>query len=1190
MIKQILGKMPRAENGIKSVLEAVDSERGTAVFGLNLGEKAALIAASEGVACFVTAQNNMSSVSDLFTELGRRPVCIANAFTDFTLNKISFGENHFNKLNALFKLMTIASSGQLKTGGLLSKNAHKPDHSPSYNSIDADDVLSCYTLPAEADMLIVTPEILLERFSLGRDLVTNTISVYKGQRISRESVVDSLVRLGYRHQDSVSLIGDFAVRGSVLDVFCVNSGLPIRLQFFDDEIEEIKLFSLETGLSVKALDKTEILPNTNVFFKDKQSLIAKLKDALTGEKLSSATYTRLSEKLAQATNMVENEACGFNLGFFAPFVDTCSVLDFLPTNATVFVDEPKFVVQACTDALEQSLSAIEHFVAEGELSSKHRNAIFTIEEVKRTLENFRCVSFQAITTQNNLFSVAATFRQKTLPLIKYGQAGDLLIRDLVNFREQGFTCILCLGDNSTTVRYEKNLAREQLSAWVANTPRDIKPEQINLLPITLPRGFCFVADKLVVLGDSELKAIVPKNALSKASGTKSANEVPVEGDFVVHTIHGVGKCLGITKLASANTSRDYVVVEYKNGDKLYVPTEQLDSLSKFSGSERKPSLNTIGGQEFGRIKERVKESAKGMALDLVALYSKRETAAGYIYHHDDEMMNAFIDTFAYEETPDQMSAIRDVLRDMTKGKVMDRLICGDVGFGKTEVALRAIMLAVLNGKQVAFMAPTTILSEQHFNTCKVRFASFGIEVRSLNRFKSPLEQKQILAELKEGKVQIVCGTHRLLSQDVQFFDLGLLILDEEQRFGVADKEKIKTFKSNINVLTLSATPIPRTLHMSLSGIRDISLIESAPARRLPVQSIVTEYSDVLLAEAVKRELSRNGQVLILYNRVESIDEFASRVRVQLGESVSIQVAHGQMSKNRLEDVILEVYSGKTQVLIATTLIENGIDLPRANTLFVIDADRLGLAELYQLRGRVGRSTVLAYAYFTYKASGTLSDEAYKRLNAILEFTELGSGYKIALRDLEIRGAGNLLGREQSGAMVRVGYDMYTRLLSEAVSEIKGEKVERLRDVVIDVDIDAYIDTVFLPLQAARMRVYTLISSIKNETEAESIASQLTDLYGVLPSSMLGLILVATLKCMCQVLNVRRLVVNKDKTALYFYEGENVRGEQILSTLLNTPTASSLKRDGALIINFSLTGQNIGKKCEAVKAFLKKALN
>ena len=525
--------------------------------------------------------------------------------------------------------------------------------------------------------------------------------------------------------------------------------------------------------------------------------------------------------------------------------------------------------------------------------------------------------------------------------------------------------------------------------------------------------------------------------------------LPKVGDYVVHETHGIGRCISLEKQNFNGNEKEYFVIEYLGGDKLYLPSEQANLISAYMGGELEPKLNKIGGEQFAKIKAKVKESVKGLAINLLEIYSKREKSKGFKYSEDDYLFQQFEEAFEHNETEDQLSAIADIKADMQGSKIMDRLICGDVGYGKTEVALRAIYKAVLSGKQVALLCPTTILSEQHYKSATERFKGFMVKTQVLNRFKTKAQQTEILKELKEGKIDVIIGTHRLLSSDVVFKDLGLLVLDEEQRFGVADKEKIKSLKNNIDVLTLSATPIPRTLNMALTGIRDISIIETPPKERIAVKTYVQEESDTLILNACKKELLRGGQVLFVYNRVQNIYEQAERIKALLPEA-RVGVAHGQMPERLLEETIMKLYNKEYDILVATTLIESGIDLPLANTLIVIDADRLGLSELYQLRGRIGRSDRSSYAYFTYNPSKVLTTDAYKRLQAILEFTELGSGFKIAMRDLEIRGAGDILGKEQHGHLEKVGYDLYCKLLNEAVNELKGQKVKDYKPVKIDI--------------------------------------------------------------------------------------------------------------------------------------------
>ncbi len=606
-------------------------------------------------------------------------------------------------------------------------------------------------------------------------------------------------------------------------------------------------------------------------------------------------------------------------------------------------------------------------------------------------------------------------------------------------------------------------------------------------------------------------------------------------------MHGIGKVLGSKKITTLDGTKDYVAVEYAGGDILYVPVEQMDILARYLGGEKKPKLSKIGGQDFERVKKSVKESIKKMSFDLKKLYGERQEMKGFPFKCDEELESAFDAAFQFEETADQISADRDILKDMSSSKVMDRLVCGDVGFGKTEVAFRAVFRAVANGKQAAMLAPTTILAEQHFNTAKERFKDFGVKIAVLDRFRTAKEQKKILDDLKSGELDFIIGTHRLLSKDVQFCDLGLLVLDEEQRFGVEHKEKIKLLKNNVDTLTLTATPIPRTLHMSLSGIRSISVINTPPKKRLPVQTYVTEESDALIKDAVYREVNRGGQAFILYNRVESINTFAAKVKALL-PNVNITVCHGQMEEKAMEDGIMKFYGGGSDVLISTTIIENGIDLPKANTLIVIDADKLGLSTLYQLKGRVGRSDRLAYAYFTFKREKVLEGAAFDRLNAIIEFTEMGSGIKIAMRDLEIRGAGNVLGAEQHGHMDKIGYELYSKLLREELSG-KEEKIPEL-----DVRLSAFIPENYIESASARMDAYKEIAEINSFEAEDEVLSFLKTSYGDIPEETLNLIKIATVKFMAMKISVSEITVKKDEASFAFDDFKAFGNEKLMAAV------------------------------------------
>ena len=654
--------------------------------------------------------------------------------------------------------------------------------------------------------------------------------------------------------------------------------------------------------------------------------------------------------------------------------------------------------------------------------------------------------------------------------------------------------------------------------------------KIHISDEFLPFSANLIDSDVVLIGTYDLF----KKEKTEITKAKKSLFVPKIGDYVVHETHGVGKCVELEKMNLNGALKDYFIIEYAGGDRFYLPSEQADMLSAYNTSESLPKLNKLGGVEFAKIKEKVYKNVKQLAFDLVKLYAKREQSKGFIYNKDDYLMEQFENAFPYDETPDQARAIADIKQDMESPRVMDRLVCGDVGFGKTEVAIRAIYKAILSGKQVAFLCPTTILSQQHYQTCLNRFSGFMVKIARFNRLIKKTEEKDVLAGLESGEVNLVCGTHKLLSDKVKFKDLGLLVLDEEQRFGVEDKEKIKNLKCDIDVLSLSATPIPRTLHMSLSGIRDISIIDTPPKERQPVQTFVTPFSEEILVEATKQELARNGQILIIYNRIDTIYEFASYVQRLLGD-VRIGVTHGRLSQKTLEDSILKLYAHEYDILISTTLIENGINLPTANTLIVIDSDKLGLSQLYQIRGRIGRSNRTAFAYLTFAGDKKLTDDAYHRLSALMENTALGSGYKIALADLDIRGAGNVLGKEQHGNMLKVGYDLYYKLLHLAVKEVKGEKENEVREVKLDIAIDAFVPESYINAEDERIKLISEISDITSSNNIESIRNNLIGLYGKPPKEVENLLLLGLVKHKAQQNGVRRIVLNSRQFVVYFYD-------------------------------------------------------
>lgn len=817
-------------------------------------------------------------------------------------------------------------------------------------------------------------------------------------------------------------------------------------------------------------------------------------------------------------------------------------LNLISLDANIFFDEPK-KLSGLADTFIKTIENKELFLP--------ISKVFSSEAKSQ-------VAFSNIVSQTSFFRPDKVITFKCGSSKKYLFNFKELVEDIFMYKAGGYKIFLFCGDERNKKRIDEFLASNMLQT-VELSHIDAG---VRTIPEYLPYSASFLSLDAIIIGTLDLfkKSILPARKKDKVFYT------PKVGDYVVHETHGVGKCIALERMKLADIEKDYFVIEYSGGDKLYLPSEQAGLISAFLGSDNAPKLNKLGGAEFERIKEKVYKNVKELAINLLALYSQREKAKGYKFTEGGYLYEMFESAFEHTETDDQNNAIADVLSDMESGKIMDRLICGDVGYGKTEVALRAIYKAVLNGKQVAFLCPTTILSEQHYMTCLKRFEGFMVRTAKLNRLTQPQVVNDVKKKLKSGEIDVVVGTHKLLGADVGFKDLGLLVLDEEQRFGVGDKEKIKDLKKDVDVLTLSATPIPRTLHMSLSGIRDISIIETPPKERIPIQTFVVEYSDELVIDACKKELSRGGQIFIIYNRVETIYQFAEKIRSLLPEA-KIGVAHGQLSQKVLEDTILKLYEGDYQILIATTLIENGVDLPLANTIIVVDADRLGLSQLYQLRGRIGRGNRLAYAYFTFNGNKVLTEQAYKRLDAIMEFTDLGSGFKIAMRDLEIRGAGNVLGKEQHGHMEKVGYDMYCKLLTEAVKELKGEKVKERKEIKVEIALSAYIPDTYIESENERIKKYGEISEISSIDDLEKLKTELVAGYKEVPKVTLNLMYIALLKNLASSQNVKKIVVSTTACRLQLYKSEKIMSDKLAEVVEENKSIAVLKFEDLPIIEF-----------------------
>ncbi len=756
-----------------------------------------------------------------------------------------------------------------------------------------------------------------------------------------------------------------------------------------------------------------------------------------------------------------------------------------------------------------------------------------------------------------------------------------LRNDIYDFKNLNQAIILFAGEERYKNNLETFLTEQNFSYKEFDENGELESGVIYVSEKAMPYSFSFLKERVVGIGSDSL---FRKSEVSFSKSKHSTFYLPKVGEYIVHTFHGVGKCIKIERLKISDIEKDYFVIEYKNGDILYLPSEEANTISAYVGGEVTPKLSSLGGGEFSRLVERARASIKEMAFSLVELYNEREKLKGYKFKRDEYLEKQFAEAFGFEETPDQLRAIADIDKDMESDKVMERLICGDVGFGKTEVALRGAFKCIYNGKQVALLCPTTILSEQHYLTAKSRLEPFGVRVQVINRFKTALQIKDILTRLKEGEIDMLIGTHRILSSDVSFKDLGLLILDEEQRFGVEHKERIKNNFRNIDVITLSATPIPRTLNMSLSGIRDISIIETPPRERLPIQTYISEESDQLYQDVIRREIARGGQTLVVYNRVESINEFATYLQKLIPEA-KIGIAHGQMNERVLENIISKLYKNEFNVFISTTLIENGINLPLANTMIVVEADRLGLSQLYQLRGRIGRSDKLSYAYLTYVKDKLINEDAYKRLEAMKEFSQLGSGFKIAMRDLELRGAGNIFGKEQHGHIEKVGYDMYVKLLNEELSDIKGETRKIKSDVKLEINISAFISEDYIEDSDQRVVYYSRIGELQSMEELKEFINNLEDGFGEVPQETKNLCLLAYLRNLAGNFLVKKIVINKFDNIVYLDKTDKIIDENLVRFI--DKFAGKLYFDNNIKVKFSFSG-NISERLNKMIEFFENA--
>ena len=994
--------------------------------------------------------------------------------------------------------------------------------------------------------VITTIEALMDGVRPPLKIDQEVFSVCTGDTADLEELVQRLSAMGYDREVQIEGPGQFAVRGGIVDIFPLTEEMPVRIEFWDDEIDSIRTFDAQTQRSIENREEITVYPARD--------------EADEKEEVSFLHY-------------------------------------FRPEETLLFLDEPARLYERGEIIEEEVRQARERREEEEKLTEGEKDIrIFPVHEITGLLNQYYSIGFTALEGKLKEFQVRDVYSILAKNVNPYNSSFEVLTRDLKRLKRNGYRVILLSGSRTRARRLAEDLRDYDLNSFYDEDPqRLVKPGEILVSYGHVAVGYEYPMLKFTVISETDIFGKKKKKKRRRIyEGEKIQSFTDLKpGDYVVHENHGLGIYQGIEKIEVDRIEKDYLKISYAGGGNLYIPATQMDLIQKYASADaKKPKLNRLGGQDWEHTKTRVRKAVQVIARNLVELYAARQEKEGYAYEPDTVWQKEFEEMFPFEETDDQAAAIEETKRDMESHKIMDRLICGDVGFGKTEVAIRAAFKAVQENKQVAFLVPTTILAQQHYNTLVQRMKDFPVRVDLMCRFRTPSQQKKTLEDLKKGQVDILVGTHRILSQDVCFKDLGLLIIDEEQRFGVQHKEKIKKLRENVDVLTLTATPIPRTLHMSLIGIRDMSVLEEAPMDRMPIQTYVMEYQDEMVREAIVRELSRQGQVYYVYNKVKDIAEITARVQSLVPEA-NVAYAHGQMREHQLERIMYDFINGDIDVLVSTTIIETGLDISNANTMIIHDADKLGLSQLYQLRGRVGRSNRMAYAFLLYRRDRLLREVAEKRLAAIREFTDLGSGFKIAMRDLEIRGAGNLLGEAQHGHMEAVGYDLYCKMLNEAVKSMKqGNSEEEVESftTTVDLNVDAFIPAFYIPDEYQKLDIYKRIALIETEEEMDDMMEELIDRFGDIPKKVQKLIMIARLKAFAHSVYVTSIEQKGQSLKITMYERAKVRAEEIPKLLERRKGELIFKNDTPPYFLYEQKKRNRKEKDPDILEVVKNMLN
>ena len=1075
-----------------------------------------------------------------------------------------------------------------------------------------------HLLEDEGGVVVTTVDGLMDHLLPLSRIKESCLNIMVGQTLDMEEIKHLLTGMGYERMGQVDGMGQFSVRGGILDVFPLTEEVPVRIELWGDEVDSIRSFDAESQRSIQQMDEVTIYPAAELILTKEHIEEGILRLEADEKKQEKAFRDQKKPEEAQRIRravgeLVESLKEGFDVQTLDAYIlyfcrDTVSFLDYMKevgakvtlvssgvarktaekkqtSGLALILDEPQRMKEKAETVETEFRESMSHRLEQGYILPGQADLLFSSKTVLADCHTPHSIFMTGLDQRLPGMTPKAKYSLTGKNLNSYQNSFEILIKDLTKWKKDGYRVVLLSASRTRASRLAGDLREYDLRAFCPeDAGHPVAPGEIMVTYGKLHKGFEYPLIKFVVITEGDMFGVEKRKKKRKKynyEGKKisSFSELSV-GDYVVHESHGLGIYKGIEKIEQDHVIKDYIKVEYGDGGNLYLPATRLEGIQKYAGADAKvPKLNKLGGTEWTKTKTKVRTAVREIAKELVELYAARQDAEGFQYGPDTVWQKEFEEMFPYDETDDQLTAIDDTKRDMESKKIMDRLICGDVGYGKTEIALRAAFKAVQEEKQVVYLVPTTILAQQIYNTFVQRMKDFPVRVDMMSRFRTPGEMKKTVEGLKKGYVDIIVGTHRVLSKDVQFKNLGLLIVDEEQRFGVTHKEKIKQMKQNVDVLTLTATPIPRTLHMSLIGIRDMSVLEEPPVDRVPIQTYVMEYNDEMIREAIHRELGRGGQVYYVYNRVNNIDEVANHV-ASLVPDANVAFAHGQMNEHQLEKIMLDFINGEIDVLVSTTIIETGLDIPNANTMIIQDADRLGLSQLYQIRGRIGRSNRTSFAFLMYKRDKMLKEDAEKRLQAIREFTELGSGIKIAMRDLEIRGAGNILGAEQHGHMEAVGYDLYCKMLNEAVIALKGgQEEEETFETVVDCDIDAFIPDGYIKNEYLKLDVYKRISAIETDDEYMDMQDELIDRFGDIPKSVDNLLRVAELKAMAHRAYVTEVDINTQEIRIELYPKAKLDVTKIPALIAEYKTALRFAQGGEKPVLFYQEKGKKNKNCE-----------